>query len=137
MTTPTNEELMAQLGVTAQQAAELVEYFEGVRAGIGDNMGIEYGTNANGKYIKLPGRGLICSNTMASSETEDATWEFPYDFDSSLQEFSLVPRVQSGEIVSFSVHTSTNESVKFTLRNGSGRISNNCSLIAIGKYSDV
>ncbi|MGY8897798.1 MAG: hypothetical protein ACKVI8_07170 [Paraglaciecola sp.] len=28
MTTPTNEELMTQLGVTAQQAAELVEYFE-------------------------------------------------------------------------------------------------------------
>lgn len=28
MTTPTNEELMTQLGITAQQAADLVQYFE-------------------------------------------------------------------------------------------------------------
>lgn len=92
MTTPTNEELMTQLGVTAQQAAALVQYFEGVRADIGDNMGIEYGNNANGKYTKLPGGLLICSRVgeTATNLTTDnesnslffkaITVSFPYEF---------------------------------------------------------
>lgn len=75
MTTPTNEELMTQLGVTAQQAAELVQYFEVVREGIGDNMGIEYGSNANGKYIKIPGGGLIFrKNVPFTSLNVETVW---------------------------------------------------------------
>lgn len=84
MTTPTNEELMTQLGVTAQQAAELVEYFEGVRAGIGDNMGIEYGINPNGAYTKFPDGTLEVRKFVilefSTADILEAIWTYPYPF---------------------------------------------------------
>lgn len=61
---------------------------------VGDNVGIEYGTNANGSYIKFPGGALFClvnmftaspiNNMSGSIYVSDATpWTFPLPFYSS------------------------------------------------------
>lgn len=58
---------------------------------VGDNVGIEYGTNANGSYTKFPDGTLVCTHEKttdsgidvpsASIYTTDSTsWSFPFDF---------------------------------------------------------
>lgn len=150
MTTPTNEELMTQLGVTAQQAAELVQYFEVVREDIGDNMGIEYGINANGEYIKMPGGGLIvfinkitvgnpisvANGNLFSNNSE--TFDFPYDFISTPSVHYDVIGLRSGAWAgSGDINTTgqiTSAKAFYTsATNGEPRIS----ITAIGRWKNV
>ena len=141
MTTPNNEELMTQLGVTAQQAAELVEYFEGVRAGIGDNMGIEYGTNANGQYMKFPGGGLICTIvSVTSNDDAQSKWTFPHQF---IVQPTVTHTARSNTLENYSVNifnsfTSATLGVDFNVSDSSlNRHSIGVGFTAIGRYKNV
>lgn len=105
---------------------------------VGDNVGIEYGSNANGFYAKLPDGTLICRVlSKISSATEVTAWTFPYPFSSQP---TVTGTARSSTLENYSVNifnsfTSATLGVDFNVSNSSlARASIGVGFTAIGRW---
>lgn len=105
---------------------------------VGDHVGIEYGSNANGFYTKFPDGTLICSILSKTSSASDTTiWTFPHQF-SSQPVCVPVPRgitLENYSINIFNSGGSASEEVAFNVSNSAlARVSIGVGLIAYGRW---
>lgn len=95
---------------------------------------IEFGLNANGSFTRFPDGTMICSHTIATSSSDNATWTYPYLF-SSIQSVQATANTGAEQSLSARVNSANNSSTQVSVFDSSNqRAFTGVNLTAIGRW---